>query len=162
VSILSNRLVESLPLGFTFREKMEGRVVRAGERFERPFRFEFHVRAPNVLGFVTTTIGEMEGAVRLDGIAKDAPARGRIELSPVQHHTIRYVFDFAGDDGKTYRFDGAKTTTLRRHLVGWTTLPGSVYDDAGTVWGDALLHFSLRRDLGALLRSFHFGLQARD
>jgi hypothetical protein len=165
VSLL-HRVIESAAsararLGFTFHETMEGTIVRAGERFDRPFRFEFDVRAPNVLGFATTAVGEMDGTVRLDGLAKDAPARGHIELSPVHHNTIRYVFDFTGDDGKTYRFDGAKTTTARRHLVGWTTLPGKLYDDTGAVWGDALLRFSLRRDLRALLKSFRVGATAR-
>jgi hypothetical protein len=155
------RIADRVPLGFTFHEKMEGTVVRAGERFDRPFRFEFDVRAPNVLGFVTTAVGEMEGTVRLDGLAKDAPARGHIEISPVHHNSIRYAFEFTGDDGKTYRFDGSKKTTVRRHLVGWTTLPGKVYAADGAVWGEAVLRFSLRRDLRDLLRSFKVGATAR-
>ena len=147
-------------LRFYFREKMEGTVQRAGERFDRPFRFEFDVHAPSVLGFATTAVGACTGTVRIDGLAKDVPASGRLELSPVAKKTIRYVFDFTGDDGKKYRFDGQKKTTLRRHLVGWTTLPGKVYDAEGAVWGDALLRFSLARDLRKLLRSFKVGPRA--
>ena len=56
--------------------------------------------------------------------------------------------------------DGSKTTTWRRHIVGWTTLPGKVYDADGKVWGDALLRFSLARDLRKLLRSFTVGPRA--
>jgi hypothetical protein len=147
-------------VAFSFHEKMEGTVVHEGERFDRPFRFEFDVRAPNVLGFVTTTVGAMEGTVRIDGLAKDVPATGHIELSPVHRNTMRYVFEFTADDGKKYRFDGSKKTTVRRHLVGWTTLPGKVYDADGDVWGEAVLRFSLRRDLRDLLRSFRFGPHA--
>lgn len=140
-------------IGFYFREVMEGVVQRDGERFDRPFRFEFDVTAPSVLAFATTAVGEASGTVRLDGLAKDAPAKGRLELSPLLGRSIRYVFDFTGTDGKTYRFDGAKTTTLRRHLVGWTTLPGAVYDEQGNVWGKAVLRFSMSRHLRGLLSS---------
>jgi hypothetical protein len=147
-------------LGFSFQEKMQGVVVREGERFDRPFRFEFDVRAPSVLGFATTAVGAMEGTVRIDGLAKDVPASGHIELSPVHRNTIRYVFEFTADDGKKYRFDGSKKTTVRRHLVGWTTLPGKVYDTDGNVWGEAVLRFSLRDDLRDLLRSFRVGRAA--
>jgi hypothetical protein len=147
-------------LRFYFREKMEGSVQRTGERFDRAFRFDFDVHAPSLLGFATTAVGDCTGTVRIDGLARDVPARGRIELSPLHRRTVRYVFDFAGDDGKRYRFDGAKRVTLRRHLVGWTTLPGHVYDADGVVWGDALLRFSLRHELRNLLRSFVVGPKA--
>jgi len=140
-------------IGFYFREIMEGTAQREGERFDRPFRFELDVTAPSVLGFATTAVGEAVGTVTLDGLAKDARATGRLELSPLLHQRIRYVLDFRGSDGKDYRFDGSKTTTVRRHIVGWTTLPGAVYDDHGAVWGKANLRFSLRRDLRRLLRS---------
>lgn len=147
-------------LGFYFREKMEGSVQRTGERFDRSFRFDFDVHAPSVLGFATTAVGDCTGTVRIDGLAKNVPAKGRIEISPWLKHTVRYVFDFTGDDGKRYRFDGSKRVTLRRHLVGWTTLPGHVYDADGNVWGDALLRFSLRRELRNLVRSFVVGPRA--
>ena len=144
-------------LGFYFREKMDGSVQRAGERFDRSFRFEFDVRAPSILGFVTTAVGDCTGSVHIDGLARGAAARGRIEISPWLRRSVRYVFDFTADDGRRYRFDGQKRVTLRRHLVGWTTLPGHVYDGDGNVWGDALLRFSLRRELRKLLASFTVG-----
>jgi hypothetical protein len=148
-------------LSFSFHEVMEGTLQRAGERFDRPFRFEFQVDAPSVLGFATTAVGDCVGTVRIDGLAKHAPARGTLELSPLARKTIRYTFEFTGDDGRRYSFDGEKRTTLRRHVRGWTTLPGAVYDDAGKVWGEALLRFSLRRHLRGLLRSIRVGQPAR-
>jgi len=149
-------------LGFYFRERMEGTVQRVGERFDRPFAFELDVRAPSVLGFATTAVGEAVGHVRIDGLARHAPARGTLELSPMHRHVIRYVLDFTADDGKVYRFDGSKKTTWRRHLVGWTTLPGKVYADDGGVWGDAVLRFSLRRQLLDLVRSVRVGPRAAE
>jgi hypothetical protein len=147
-------------LGFYFREKMEGSVQRTGERFDRSFRFDFDVHAPSLLGFATTAVGECTGTVRIDGLARSVPATGRIEISPWLKHSVRYVFDFTGDDGQRYRFDGQKRVTLRRHLLGWTTLPGHLYDADGNVWGNALLRFSLRRELRNLLQSFVLGPRA--
>jgi hypothetical protein len=147
-------------LGFYFREKMDGTVVHAGERFDRPFRFDVDVRAPSVLGFATTAVGVADGTLTIDGLAKKVPARGRLEISPLLHHSIRYVLDFTADDGKKYRFDGSKDTSVRRHVVGWTTLPGKVFDADGEVWGEAVLRFSLRRDLQKLLRSVRVGPRA--
>jgi len=151
----------SLPsLRFSFREKMEGTVQRAGETRARPFRFDLDVRAPSLLGFATTAVGLAEGTVRIEGLASDVPARGHLEISPLHRHLIRYVLEFQGDDGRAYRFDGQKDTSTRRHLIGWTTLPGQVYDADGAVWGEALLRFSLRRELGKLLRSVKVGRRA--
>ncbi len=147
-------------LGFYFREKMEGTIQCAGERFDREFRFDLDVHAPSLLGFATTAVGECDGRLHLDGLAKDARARGRIEISPLLRQTVRYVLDFTGDDGRRYRFDGSKRVTVRRHLIGWTTLPGHVYDESAGVWGDALLRFSLRRELRPLLRSVVVGPRA--
>lgn len=144
-------------LGVYFREKMEGSVQRAGERFDRSFRFDFDVHAPSVLAFATTAVGDCTGTASVDGLAKNAPATGHIAISPWVRRTVRYVFDFTGNDGQRYRFDGQKSVTLRRHLVGWTTLPGHLYDADGNVWGDALLRFSLRRELQNLAASFTVG-----
>jgi hypothetical protein len=140
-------------LGFGFHEVMEGTVQREGERFDREFRFEFDVRAPSVLAILRTAVGEAVGHVRIDGLAKRAEARGAIKLSPLAERRIRYQFDFTGDDGKPYRFEGIKVTTARRHLRGFTTLPGRVYAADGSLWGRAVLRFSMRRDFGDLVRS---------
>jgi hypothetical protein len=140
-------------LGFGFHEIMEGTVQREGENFDRPMRFEFDVSAPSVLAILRTAVGEAKGQVRIDGLAKNVPAYGTLKLSPVAEQRIRYAFDFVGDDGKPYRFEGVKVTTARRHLRGWTTLPGKVLAEDGTVWGRALLRFSMRRDFRGLVRS---------
>src|SRR3990170_3886232 len=127
-------------LGFSFREVMAGTVQRPGERFDRPFTFELDVVAPSVTGLFTSVTGEATGTVRIDGLARDAAARGFLELSPLAGRRIRYCLDLTGDDGKPYRFDGHKSIDwLRAPLQTWTTLPGAVYDEAGQVWGEATL-----------------------
>lgn len=159
-SFCIHRMLPMSLLGFSFRERMEGTVQRRGEPFDRRFWFDLDVRAPSLLGFATTAVGRCEGTLHVDGLARDVPALGRMEISPLHRKLVRYVVDFRGDDGRTYRFDGQKDVTFRRHLVGWTTLPGHVYDADEQVWGDALLRFSLRRELRPLLRSFAVGARA--
>ena len=148
-------------LGFSFHEVMEGSIERVGERFDRPFRFEVDVATPKLIARVAMC--EATGWVRIDGLAKRADARGRLEMSPVIERRIRYVLDFTGDDGKRYQFDGSKS--IRSYfgsplalLESWTTLPGEVRDiDTGELWGRALLRFHLRRDLRALVSSVWVG-----
>ncbi|HEX7602697.1 MAG TPA: hypothetical protein VF316_13865 [Polyangiaceae bacterium] len=140
-------------VGFSFHEVMEGTVQRTGERFDRPFRFDFEVTMPDALGFLSSVVGECVGRVRIDGLAKDRPAKGTLELSPVRKRMMRYAFTFEGDDGNVYRFDGRKTIGGLTFSRGWTKLPGDVFGPDGDIWGEALLRFSMRRDLGDLVRS---------
>ena len=141
-------------IGFGFHEIMEGSIERVGERFDRPFRFEVAVSTPKLIARVAMC--DAEGFLRIDGLAKNARATGRLELSPLVEHRIRYVLDFTGDDGKRYQFDGSKTG-LRgfgpRLLKNWTTLPGVVTGEDGNVWGHAVLRFHMRRDLKQLVSS---------
>jgi hypothetical protein len=140
-------------VGFYFREVMEGRVEREGERFDRPFRFEVDVNAPRVLDFAKIAVGKLDGHLRLDGLARRAGATGRIELSPFGERRIRYVLDFTADDGKRYTFDGSKSIRGLTFTRGWTHLPGEVRAAEGGLYGRAVLRFSLRRHLAGLLKS---------
>jgi hypothetical protein len=150
------RLKGERMLGFTFHEVMEGTLQRDGERFDRPFRFELEIRAPSVVGFLTTVMGEATGRAHVTGLAKDAAASGRMELSPFGKREIRYEFELTGDDGKKYRFDGRKNINWLRALKSWTTLPGLVYDEHNNIYGTAVLRFSMRNHLPGLLKSIRF------
>jgi hypothetical protein len=148
-------------LGFAFHEVMEGSIERVGERFDRPFRFEVAVTTPRLIARVAMC--EADGFVRIDGLAKHAAARGRLELSPLIERRIRYVLAFDGDDGHRYEFDGSKSIARMSSsplalLKSWTTLPGDVRDVVtGKVWGHALLRFHFMRDLRALVKSVRVG-----
>ncbi len=150
-----------LMIGFAFHEVMEGSIERVGERFDRPFRFEVAVSTPKLIARVAMC--DAEGFVRIDGLAKHAAATGRLELSPLIEHRIRYVLDFTGDDGRRYQFDGSKSiarvaSSPLSLLKSWTTLPGDVRDvETGEVWGHALLRFHFMRDLRALVKSVRVG-----
>jgi hypothetical protein len=141
-------------LGFSFQEQMQGHAIRDGETFDRPFQFDLRVEAPRLFAFFRTVIAEAEGRVSLDGLARDAAARGTMELSPFEQKRIRYVFDFQGDDGQRYRFDGHKSIDMLKPIQTWTTLPGKVLRADGSEWGSATLRFSLKKHLGPLVSSF--------
>ncbi len=142
-----------MSIGFGFDEIMEGTIQKTGEKFDRPMRFRVKVHTPNLIARVA--VCDAAGTLRLDGLAKDVAATGRLELSPIFERRIRYVLDFTGDDGKRYRFDGQKTISKRAldYLKSWTTLPGEVTDEEGKVYGRGVLRFSLRKHLRGLLRS---------
>jgi hypothetical protein len=146
-------------VGFTFHEVMEGTVVREGERFDRPFRFDFEVSMPDALGFLGSVVGECAGRVRIDGLAKDRQALGTLELSPVRKRMMGYAFTFEADDGQIYRFDGQKTIGGLTFSRGWTKLPGKVFGPDGEVWGEAALRFSMRRDFADLVRSLRLSMR---
>ncbi len=147
-------------IGFGFHEIMEGSIERVGERFDRPFRFEVDVSTPKLIARVAMC--DAEGWLRIDGLAKNAAAKGRLEMSPLVERRIRYVLDFTGDDGKRYQFDGSKRIARfgalpRKLLKSWTTLPGTVVDESGELWGRASLRFHLGRDLKNLVGSMRIG-----
>lgn len=141
-------------IGFKFHEVMEGTLRRAGETADRPFRFDFEVVAPSALGFLTSVVGETRGTVNVEGLANGAPAEGTLEMSPFLTRRLRYRFVMKADDGREYRFDGAKSLSYLRPVSTWTTLSGTLYDSEGKVWGTALLRFPLQRELVNLLASF--------
>jgi hypothetical protein len=141
-------------IGLSFVEVMQGTLHLDGERFDRPFGFKLDVAAPDVTKIVTSTaVGQAAGRLTADGFASDVPATGRLEMSPIKNRTLRYVLDFTSDDGRRCTFDGHKTIRWLSAISSWTTLPGDVADEHGKHVADAVLRFSLRRDLGALLKS---------
>ncbi|MBI2169679.1 MAG: NAD-dependent epimerase/dehydratase family protein [Actinobacteria bacterium] len=144
-------------VNFGFVEVMSGSAQMEGERFDRPFRFEFDVEDGRLADYFTgTATGRAIGRVSLDGIATDVTAEGVLELSPYRNRTIRYAFDFTADDGRPLRFDGHKTIVHWKPVSSWTRLPGRLFDADGRVVGDAFLRFDLRDEFVNLARSFHF------
>ncbi len=136
-----------------FHEVMDGVFTKAGERFDRPFRFDFAVSVPHPeRAAYGVARGKLTGTVTLDGFAKEAPAEGTLELSPFVRRQLRYAFHF-DVDGARHRFEGKKTLGLRHPVADWTTLPGAVFDAEGHELGKATLRFHLRRDFLDLLTS---------
>jgi hypothetical protein len=141
-------------IGFAVQEVMEGTIRRQGEIVDRPFRIDFRVRFPSLLGVFRAVVGVATGVVRIDGLGGQLPAGGTLELSPFWKRRVRYTFELRDEEGLRYAFDGWKTITWRRFGTSWTTLPGTLLDEAGTVWGTGVLRFVFRRHLLGLLASF--------
>lgn len=123
--------------------------------------FEITVDTINGIDLFGSVVGEINGTFSADGLATSVPTTGTIEISPVENRQVRYKLDFVGDDAKQYRFDGWKSIRWTRPLSTWTTLPGSIYDEAGEIIGTATLRFDMR-NLPAMLGSMRLGVDSGD
>jgi hypothetical protein len=141
-------------LAFGFTEHMAGTYTpRTAALPGGAFHFTFEVDCRDIGAKATT--GRAVGTLVMAGLAENLPAEGTLELSPFFKRRIRYTFDFTGNDGARYRFDGHKTIRWLRALSSWTTLPGTVVNlDTGETVADVRTTFDLTRDLGQLVTSF--------
>ncbi|MFG2250776.1 hypothetical protein [Spirillospora sp. NPDC048823] len=130
-----------------FDEVMEGAFRLAGEDGERRLRLELSVDLPEVLRPWRDTEGDLAGRVHVPGWADDRAATGRLRVAPLTARRIRYTMDFTALDGRRLRLDGWKSVDPRRPVRSMTTLPVTVTDEDGTVAGEGVLRFDLRRDL---------------
>ncbi len=126
-----------------FVESMTGTWQRGGDP-PAPFRFDIEVETPEPIRPFGTVVGAINGTVDAAGLATAAKMSGTIEISPVIERRIRYTFEFPGDDGNPYRFDGWKSLSWLHPLRTWTTLPGTIYDSGGSIVGTADTRFPLR------------------
>lgn len=149
-------------LGFTTTETMRGE-----HEFVPPFgppgkrSMEFRITwGPKRLGPWLDPAGEqflasdLRGSVTIDGLCREAPCAGRIELRYFWDRTIRYVFDFEAG-GKPYRFAGEKAC-IRPWNLPWshTTCFGTITRrDTGELVSTSVLRFRLR-SLPSFLASF--------
>ncbi|MBE7448541.1 MAG: hypothetical protein HS111_06545 [Kofleriaceae bacterium] len=139
-------------MGFGFAETMSGTWTRDG--VEQPFSFTVTVRSGPLLRYLLRQRARMEGTVDAGGLAGGRALRGTLLMRPFLGRCIRYEFEFAGDDGRTYRFAGQKDIRWTEPLRTWTELPGEILDEAGRVVGRARTRFDLRRDGVRFLRSW--------
>ncbi len=143
-------------IGVKFHEVMRGswhRLENPGE--EMPIEFDAQAELSGVANVIGDAIARLHGTVRVAGLATDASFDGTLGLgSLVRERRLPYAFSFRGDDGRTYRFDGAKEVSLFDLARTITTLPAYLFDDSGNEVGRAVLHFDLRGDFIKFLRSW--------
>ncbi len=144
-------------LGFKFHEVMSGTYTFAAgagrDGKERPMKFDCRAHAGSLLRHLTDHRADLDGHVDMEGFATRQPLRGEIVINPVLGKHVRYDFEFRGDDGKPYRFEGQKDVELMRFMQTMTVLPGRILDGEGREVATALLRFDTRR-LPSLLGSF--------
>jgi hypothetical protein len=135
-----------------FTETMRGTWTPSDGSGRKILWFRVEADATSALAYLRR--GEMlcEGTLFAEGLAEGVPARGMMEVQPLGGR-IAYRLDFRGDDGKSYRFSGEKTPTLKRLVQSMTTLPGEIVLADGEPIGTALLRFD-RKDLLPFLRTF--------
>ena len=88
---------------------------------------------------------EFEGSITIEGLCKDAPATGSLELGYFEDKKIRYTLDFEVD-GKPYRFVGEKVNIRPWNLpVSHTTCFGTLVEvESGKLVSTSVTHFQLR------------------
>jgi hypothetical protein len=142
-------------LGFTFHETMSGTFHRLDAPFEdRAIEFTIDAKVDGLRRFVRDKTARIEGEVTVEGLADHAPLRGTLGLMVLDERRLPYDFTFDAADGRTYRLHGQKDVAWYALTDTMTTLPASLYDDAGKEIGRAVLRFDLRGDLVKFLRSW--------
>jgi len=142
--------------GFHFSETMAGTWRREGSTEEHAMSFTLTARAKSWLKHLRDHKAVIDGNVRIDGLASNAPISGELTINPVLGKLIRYEFGFVADDGKAYRFRGQKDVSITSVVHTMTTLPGTIVDASDRTVGTALLKFD-KRDLPGFLASFRPG-----
>ena len=120
---------------------------------ERTLFFEVDAVADSTIDFLKDFIMDIDGFVTMAGFADNKPLHGTLEIALHTRRELVYKFEFTGNDGKIYRFEGHKTdisiTTVAKTM---TTLYSKVYNNGDEI-ADAVLHFDLK-DIGEFLLSW--------
>jgi hypothetical protein len=143
-------------IGLHFRERMSGSWYRLeSPADERPIEFSGDVTVGKLTELLGNTVAMMRGRVTATGLTRGAEFEGTLGLGAlVRERRLPYAFSFRADDGRTYRFDGAKEVSVLDLTRSMTTLPAYLFNDKGDEIGRAVLHFDLRSDLVKFLRSW--------
>lgn len=142
-------------IGLTFRETMSGGYhLTPAPGIDRPMAFTIRASVPSLRSLLGGALFAIEGSVFAEGLASHRPLRGTLNIDPLRGKVLVYLFEFDGDDGAHYVFQGRKTLSEGDLLHAMTVLPGGIYDAEGREVGRALLRFDLRGDLLRFLGSF--------
>jgi hypothetical protein len=149
----------SLALGFSFEETMSGSYhLLASQLDERAISFSLAARVAGIRQFLKDKLARIEGVVNIEGFADARPLTGTLALALPGERRLTYDFTFRANDGKLCRFHGQKDVTWIAPVDTMTTLPASLYDDAGRELARAVLRFDTRGTLGTFLRSWRLRL----
>jgi hypothetical protein len=144
-----------LALGFTFEETMSGSYhLLSSQIDERAIEFTVRARVAGLRQFLKDKLAHLEGEVHLEGFADHRPLEGTLALKLPGERRLTYDFTFRANDGESCRFHGQKDVTMIALFETMTTLPASVYDQAGREIARAVLRFDVRESFPTFLRSW--------
>ncbi len=145
--------------GFSFRETMRGSYWRLdAPTDERAIEVTLEARADDVATFARDKTLRLRGTLDAEGLAARRDVEGTLVFRLLEERRLPYRLRFRGDDGRAYELSGQKEWLGFAPVASLTTLPVSLYDDAGAEIGRATLRFDLRSDAGAWLKSFRVHL----
>lgn len=145
-----------MTLGVHFRERLRGRWHKPetpGDEHAVSFALALHI--PLTRALTRDVLATLSGEVRVEGVARAAAIEeGTLGVGAIaRERRLPYRFSFRGDDGRRYRFDGAKEIVARDLMRSFLVLPGYLFDDAGEEVARAVLRSDPRADWWPFLRS---------
>ncbi len=140
-------------VGFLIDEEMRGEhefEPPFGSPQKRPMGFRVSWGARHLPQWINPAgdrflAGDLRGWVTIDGLCRENPCAGSLELRYFKDHTIRYTFGFEVD-GEAYRYVGEKANIHLRNLP-WshTTCFGRlILQKTGQLVSTSVVHFRIR------------------
>jgi hypothetical protein len=141
---------------FTFEETLTGGLRVDGADRDAPVALVIRGRAPGLGALLRRPMLSIEGELDAEGLARQRPLCGSIDLVSPHARGATYAFTFTGDDARRYAFEGTRALAPGARIASLTVLVGEVRAEGGAVLGQALLRFDLRTDALRCFRSFQF------
>jgi hypothetical protein len=143
-------------IGVTWKETLYGSWHRlSAPSEEHRCVVELNIVMPKVTELLTNTTAEIHGRVSLATLATDREFKGTLGLGAiVRERRVPYAFTLIADDGRPYRFDGAKEVNLLKLPNSMTTLGAYIFDEQGEEVGRVVLRGDFRDEILEFLRSF--------
>jgi hypothetical protein len=146
--------------GFFFREAMRGSYWRVdAPTDERAIELRGTLRARDARRFLLDRVWHLDGEIDIEGFATNRPVDGTVTFRLFDERRMPYRARFVADDGRSYELRGQKEWTPIAPVDSISTLPASIYDDAGREFARVTLRFDVRNDVGRLLKSFRLSLR---
>ena len=143
----------------SFRETMRGTLWRLdAPTDERAVDVTLEARTGDLRDIPGDRTFRLRGTVDVEGLATRAEAEGTLVFKLATERRLPYRVRFRGDDGRAYELSGQKEWLPVAPLESVTTLPATLYDDAGQEIGRATLRFDVRQEWWHFVRSLRFHL----
>lgn len=143
-------------LGVSWKETLYGTWHRlSAPSDERRCVVDVTITMPKLTELLGNTVAEISGRVSLDGLATDREFKGTLGIgSLIRERRLPYAFTVIADDGRPYRFDGAKEVNVLKLPNSMTTLGAYIFDEHGEEVGRVILRGDFREEILEFFRTF--------